>query len=162
MGSRETIKILVKLCLCVTVVTALVACKYLNKDDKLKENLVGKWRLDSVSTPNMKFEKAGITEIYNFKNSTDFIRECQGDDVGNTLTGKYIIYNNPNRASATIVFISNFQMREKDTIRVDIPNLDIIEVNDRRIHVLEPTKFMDVKGKPSIVFNKHCIYKRIK
>jgi hypothetical protein len=161
MGS-ETMQILIKIYLFVIAATALIACKSLNKDDRLKEKLVGKWKLDSVSTPNMKFERAGITEIYNFKNSTDFTREWEDYDVGNTLTGKYIFYINSNRSLGTISFVSNFQISGNDTIRIDIPNLDIIELNDDRLHVLEPTKIIDVKGKPSIVFNKHCIYKRIK
>ncbi|MEN0052623.1 MAG: hypothetical protein AAGC65_03095 [Mucilaginibacter sp.] len=154
-------KVLTKTYLFGLAVLILASCKSIDSSGDLKEKLIGKWKLDSVSIPDMKFEKAGVTEVYDFKNSTDFTREWEDDDVGGTLTGKYIFYRNPKRSSATIAFISNFQISENDTIRIDIPNLDIIELNDTRLHVLEPTKFINVKGKQSIVFNKHCIYKRV-
>jgi hypothetical protein len=140
----------------------VVACNSLNNTSSLKEKLLGKWKLDSVSTPNGGYIKTNIIDIYHFKDVSNFTKEWADDDIGNTWIGKYALDVNPRRSFATITFNSNFQMSGKDTIRREDKNLDIIGLNNDRLHVIEPTIFIDVKGKPSIVFNKHCIYKRVK
>ncbi|WP_158828487.1 hypothetical protein [Mucilaginibacter lacusdianchii] len=123
--------------------------------------MIGTWKLDSVSNADGKYCKADIKSFFTFKDASNYIYEWMNYDVGNNFHGKYIIVENPKRAWATISLVPDIQMSDKDTVRTEYINFDIVALSADRLHTVDQTKFIDRKGKPSIIFNKHKIYKRV-
>lgn len=145
----------------VVVTISIAACKSI-KSDSVSEKLIGTWVLDSVSTYKNEYYKATTTLKFTFKNESEYMSEWQDYDIGNKTEGKYIVIAVPKRSLATVLFISNIQMQGRDTVRIDIPNFDIVDLNEQRLQTIEQTKFLPKKDESSIIFNKHCIYKRVR
>jgi hypothetical protein len=147
-------------CLIITIF-ALSSCGPKSKSIRTKDGLIGTWKLDSVSNVNGKYYKADAKNIFTFKDASNYTYEWMNYDVGNTFNGKYAVIENPKRAWATITLVPDVQINDKDTIRIEYNNFDIIELSTNRLHTVAQTEFINRKGKPSIIFNKHKIYKRV-
>ena len=151
-----------KYILFITIIEILGSCTSSTRSDKINEEFLGTWILDSVSNPSGEYYEATTSSIFRLKNKSDYSHEWANGDVGGTDTGKYIITINPKRALATVSFIPNIIRSNKDTIRMRYINFDIVELSPDRLHTVDQTEFIVRKGMPAIVFNKHCIYKRRK
>lgn len=135
------------------------SCTSSNRSDKINEELIGTWILDSASNPSGEYYKATVSNVFRLKNKSDYSHEWRDYDVGTNDTGKYTITINPKRAIATVSFIPNIILSNKDTIRMRYTNFDIVELSPDRLHTVDQTEFIARKGMSAIVFNKHCIYK---
>jgi len=140
----------------------LFSCSSSTEPDKINKKIIGTWILDSASTPSGKYYKAITSSKFILKEKFQYSHEWMSDDVGGEETGKYAININNQRAIATLSFIPDIIVIHKDTIRMRYLNFDIVELNSERLHTIEQTEFIERKGLPSVIFNKHCIYKRSK
>lgn len=132
-----------------------------SKNDKII--LIGTWALDSISTPSGKYYKTSSeTKTLTFKNETDYIFEWWNGDVGNTFTGKYFVLDNPKRGLKTISFVPDIQTADKDTIRIEYMNFDIVSINSKRLQVVDETEFIKSDSLPYKRFNKNYIYTKMK
>jgi hypothetical protein len=127
----------------------------------INDDLIGTWKLDSISDVAGKYYKAEVRSILTFKDGFNYSYEWMNYDVGNTFNGKYVIVENPKRAWATISLIPDIQINKRDTVRIEYDNFDVVELSPDRLHTVDQTKFVDQEGKPSIIFNKHKVYKRV-
>lgn len=146
----------------IIIIEILGSCASSNRSDKINEELLGTWILDSASNLSGEYYEATTSSIFRLKNRSDYSHEWANGDVGGNDTGKYIITINPKRALATVSFIPNIIRSNKDTIRMRYINFDIVELSSDRLHTVDQTEFIVRKDKSSFIFNKHCIYKRSK
>jgi hypothetical protein len=136
-------------------------CK-IDKSNKINDNLIGKWKLDSISIINGKYVAYSESKTLIFKNRTDFSYESWNGDVCFTCSGKYYILNNPKRGLLTLTLIPDIQISGNDSIRIGYMNMDIISLQGHRLIAVDETKWIDREGLPSKVFNEKYIYKRQK
>lgn len=146
------------------IATLIDSCS-IDKSDKIVDNLIGTWNLDSVSTPSgryysIKDSKDSKTLI--FKNRFEYSYEWWNDDVGNTFTGKFFILDNSKRGLKTLSCVPDLQISGNDTVRIEYMNLDIVCLQGNRLVLIDETKWIDRKSLPSLRFNKVYIYKRKK
>lgn len=151
-----------KYILLIILMELLFSCSSSTEPDKINKKIIGTWILDSASTPSGKYYKATTFSKFILKEGFRYSREWMNDDVGGSEEGRFAITINNQRAIATLSFIPNIIVIQKDTIRMRYLNFDIVELNSERLHTVEQTEFIERKGLPSVIFNKHCIYKRSK
>jgi hypothetical protein len=131
-----------------------------DKSNRIVDNLIGTWTLDSISTPSGGFFANKDSKSLIFKNKTDYSYEWWNGDVGNTFTGKFFILDNPKRGLKTLTCIPDIQVSGKDTIRIEYMNLDIVNLQKNRLVLIDETKWIDRDSLPSLRFNEVQIYKR--
>lgn len=152
----------IKYLLAMFLMTALVSCNRSDKSESIREKLKGTWMLDSVSTPSGKYYKVTTKNTFRFVNESDYSYDWMNDDVGNKDSGQYAVTVNSQRALATLSFIPNIKINHKDTIRIRYLNFDIVDLSSDKLHTIDQTEFIERKGMPPIIFNKHSIYRRVK
>jgi hypothetical protein len=133
-----------------------------DKSNKIVDNLIGSWTLDSISTPSGRFIANNDSKTLIFKNKIDYSYEWWNGDVGNTFNGKFFILYNPRRGLKTLTCIPDIQVSEKDTIRIGYLNLDIVCLQGNRLVLIDETQWIDRDSLPSLRFNKTYIYKKKK
>jgi hypothetical protein len=137
----------------------------IDKSNRIVNNLIGTWTLDSVSSPSGRYysiKNSKDSETLIFINKFNYSYEWWNDDVGNTFTGKFFILDNPKRGLMTLTCIPDIQVSEKDTIRIGYMNLDIVSLQKDRLMLIDKTKWIDRDSLPSLGFNKVYIYKKKK
>ena len=141
--------------------TLIDSCS-IDKSNRIVDNLIGTWTLDSISTPSGKFFANNDSKTLIFKNKADYSYEWWNGDVGNAFTGKYFILDNPKRGLRTLTCIPDIQISGKDAVRIEYMNLDIVSVQENRLVLIDETKWIDRDSLPSLQFDKVFIYKRKK
>lgn len=131
-----------------------------DKSNRIVDNLIGTWTLDSISTPSGRLFANTDYKALIFKNKTDYSYEWWNGDVGNTFTGKFFILDNPKRGLKTLTCIPDIKISGKDTIRIKYMNLDIVNLQKNRLMLIDETKWIDRDSLPSLRFNEIQIYKR--
>ena len=142
----------------------LLSCSYNNKTNENK-NLIGKWVMDSISTPNVNHYDCYFQDcnILTFQNESDYQYQEQCGCVRFTEKGKYFIVYNPKRGLKTIALIPDIKFDEKDTVRMKYRVFDITSISSDRLQIVAETEFIDQgEGVKHLVFNKTFIYKRKK
>lgn len=148
----------------ISITLTISGCSNADKGrSDIEAKLLGTWVLDSISLPSGQYHKEEIeSQTLTFINQTDYSFEWWQGDIGHTFTGKYFLLNNPKRGLNTISFIPDVQIADKDTIRIEYMNFDLVSISNSRLQVVDETEFVERDSLPYRIFNKNYIYKRTK
>jgi len=139
------------------IVLSCVDSKY----KQINNDLIGKWTLDSVSEPNNKTHDFKNYNTIIFLNKTDYVFEWMSGDVGNRLTGKYFILDNPKRGLVTLTMIPDIEVSGSDTIRPSYMIMDIKSFDRNRLILISETKWIDrIDSLKSIKYCEMYIYNK--
>jgi len=143
------------------IATLIDSCS-IDKSNRIVDNLIGTWTLDSISTPCGRYFENKDSKTLIFKNKTEYSYEWWNGDVGNTFTGKYFILDNSRRGLKTLTCIPDIQISGNDTVRIEYMDLDIVSLQGNRLVLIDETKWINRDSLPSLRFNKVYIYKKKK
>lgn len=143
------------------IVTLLYSCSS-DKSKSIIDKLNGTWILDSISTPSDIYQETIDANFFIFRNTVDYSYEYWNGNVGNTSNGKFFILDNPKRGLMTLTCIPDILVSEKETIRLEYINLDILSIQENRLVLIDETKWLDRDSLPSVQFEKVYIYKKKK